>query len=312
MTTSLGGDHAHDSHRFSGQSPQGLSRPPAGLAVAEAGLPGWDLLRGDLMLPMAVLKESALAAQPALDGRFLPRARVWIWRRTARPPCRPSSGADRSSPVPGPSAWPRCSRPRWRRGMACAGCSFRTRCCSGPSWTRWCSLQDEVPGWWVGFLVDSEAQVEQIEAWARDRQWPGCWPVLLEIGIAGQRTGCREATKPWPWRAASMPARVCAWWAWSVTRDHWPAATTRRTGPVSANSWTGSRCWPDRAWPRPVRGDRRRRRRADPQRRRLGHLRPGGRAPAARPGGSGARRAALRLLHHPRPQPLPALPVLCR
>jgi D-serine dehydratase len=51
------------------------------------------------------------------------------------------------------------------------------------------SLQDEVPGWWVGFLVDSEAQVAQIEAWARDRQWPGCWPVLLEMGIPGQRTG---------------------------------------------------------------------------------------------------------------------------
>ncbi len=31
------------------------------LAIAEAGLQGWDLLRGDLMLPMAVLKASALA-----------------------------------------------------------------------------------------------------------------------------------------------------------------------------------------------------------------------------------------------------------
>ncbi len=53
---------------------------------------------------------------------------------------------------------------------------------------------DEVRIW---FLVDSIAQVEYIEKWAEknqenDKQQSIHFDCLLEIGIAGQRTGCRE------------------------------------------------------------------------------------------------------------------------
>lgn len=43
----------------------------------------------------------------------------------------------------------------------------------------------------VWFLVDSLAQLALIEAWARRRASRRCFDVLLEIGIPGQRTGCR-------------------------------------------------------------------------------------------------------------------------
>jgi len=43
----------------------------------------------------------------------------------------------------------------------------------------------------VWFLVDSLAQLALIEDWARRRGSPRCFDVLLEIGIPGQRTGCR-------------------------------------------------------------------------------------------------------------------------
>ena len=43
----------------------------------------------------------------------------------------------------------------------------------------------------VWFLVDSLAQLAVIEDWARRRQSPRRFDVLLEIGIPGQRTGCR-------------------------------------------------------------------------------------------------------------------------
>lgn len=43
----------------------------------------------------------------------------------------------------------------------------------------------------VWFLVDSAAQLGLIEDWARRRNWPGRFDVLLEMGIPGQRTGCR-------------------------------------------------------------------------------------------------------------------------
>lgn len=43
----------------------------------------------------------------------------------------------------------------------------------------------------VWFLVDSLAQLALIEDWARRRASPRRFDVLLEIGIPGQRTGCR-------------------------------------------------------------------------------------------------------------------------
>lgn len=42
------------------------------------------------------------------------------------------------------------------------------------------------------FLVDSLAQLALIEDWARRRASPRVFDVLLEMGIAGQRTGCRS------------------------------------------------------------------------------------------------------------------------
>jgi D-serine dehydratase len=43
----------------------------------------------------------------------------------------------------------------------------------------------------IWFLVDSLAQLELIEDWAQRRQASQRFDVLLEMGIAGQRTGCR-------------------------------------------------------------------------------------------------------------------------
>jgi D-serine dehydratase len=43
----------------------------------------------------------------------------------------------------------------------------------------------------VWFLVDSIAQLRLIEDWAHRRQTDICFDTLLEIGIPGQRTGCR-------------------------------------------------------------------------------------------------------------------------
>jgi D-serine dehydratase len=44
----------------------------------------------------------------------------------------------------------------------------------------------------VWFLVDSIAQVERIEAWRAKRKATIAFDCLLEIGIAGKRTGCRS------------------------------------------------------------------------------------------------------------------------
>jgi D-serine dehydratase len=161
------------------------------LAVAEAGLQGWELLRGDLMLPLAVLKASALEHNLRWMADF----------------CR-ERGLDlapHGKTTMAPELWRRqIESGAWAISLATvfqASVAARhgvRRVLIPNQVLQWAELdalvhlQDEVPGWWVCFLVDSEAQVAQIEAWAADRQWPGRWPVLLEMGIPGQRTGCRS------------------------------------------------------------------------------------------------------------------------
>jgi D-serine dehydratase len=43
----------------------------------------------------------------------------------------------------------------------------------------------------VWFLVDSLAQLQALADWGKRRGHARCWDVLLELGIAGYRTGCR-------------------------------------------------------------------------------------------------------------------------
>lgn len=62
------------------------------------------------------------------------------------------------------------------------------------------------------FLVDSIAQVRLIEDWARRRKAGNCFDTLLEIGIPGQRTGCRSTEQAVALAqaiAASPAMRLC-------------------------------------------------------------------------------------------------------
>jgi hypothetical protein len=61
---------------------------------------GWNVLKGDLPLPLAVVKQSAMATTSA-GCSALPKARAWTWRRTARPPCRRNCSSASSTKAPG-------------------------------------------------------------------------------------------------------------------------------------------------------------------------------------------------------------------
>lgn len=113
------------------------------LSRAGVSTQGWRVLHGDLPLPLAVLKDSALTHNLALLRRQSPQTQIW-------------------------------------------------------------------------FLVDSIAQVEHIEAWAADQGFGEQLPVLLEVGIDGQRAGVRSteqalalgqriARSPCPPTGASTP-----------------------------------------------------------------------------------------------------------
>ncbi|MFP5466396.1 MAG: alanine racemase [Gammaproteobacteria bacterium] len=161
------------------------------MQVHEIGRQGWDLLRGDLMLPVAVLKASALAHNLRWMADFCRQRGLDL--------------APHGKTTMSPELWQQqIEAGAWAISLATVfQASVAARHGVGrvliPNQVlQWAELdalaglQDEVPGWWVGFLVDSPQQVAQIEAWAQARAWRGCWPVLLEIGIAGQRTGCRD------------------------------------------------------------------------------------------------------------------------
>ncbi|MDR2113371.1 MAG: amino acid deaminase, partial [Candidatus Accumulibacter sp.] len=53
------------------------------------------------------------------------------------------------------------------------------------------ALLREFPALRAWFLVDSIAQIRLIESWRTKRNSPAVFDCLLEIGIAGKRTGCR-------------------------------------------------------------------------------------------------------------------------
>jgi D-serine dehydratase len=55
----------------------------------------------------------------------------------------------------------------------------------------------------VWFLVDSLAQIARIESWKKTRGADVCFDCLLEIGIAGKRTGCRTLEE-----ALAVAARI--------------------------------------------------------------------------------------------------------
>lgn len=151
---------------------------------------GWDLLRGDLALPLAVLKHSAL--QHNLH-----------WMRdfcAQRGLCLAPHGKTTMSP----ELW------RMQLDAGAWGISFATvfqaavgarhgvpvllianQVIQRAELDALALLHASQPALRSFFLVDSLGQVDQIEAWAKGRGFQGRFEVLLELGLAGQRTGCR-------------------------------------------------------------------------------------------------------------------------
>jgi D-serine dehydratase len=150
----------------------------------------WELLRGDLALPLAVLKRSAL--QHNL---------LWMRDFCAQ---RGLSLAPHGKTTMSPELW------QLQLQAGAWGISFATvfqaavgarhgvpvllianQVIQRAELDALVLLHDERPALRSMFLVDSV--VDAIEAWAADRAFKGRFEVLLELGIPGQRTGTRTA-----------------------------------------------------------------------------------------------------------------------
>lgn len=152
---------------------------------------GWQLLQGDLSFPLAVLKDSAL--QHNLD-----------WMQNF---CR-SRGLDIA-----PHGKTTMSPELYARQLAAGawGISFANVFQAGLGarhGVRRIIIANQVlqavdldslsallqahAGLQVYFLIDSLAQLRCIEAWRVQRRSTTVFTVLLELGIEGKRTGCRD------------------------------------------------------------------------------------------------------------------------
>lgn len=168
-----------------------LGAPPC--AVGAVGEQGWNLLDGDLPLPLAVLDEAALAHNLAWMQAYAARKGVWLaphGKTTLSPQlCARQLAA---------GAWGLTFASVWqaRLGVACGAqrLIIANQVLQPHDLDALVALHRQCPQVRVWFLVDSLAQVACIEAWARQRgDLAPCdaLPVLLEMGASGQRCGCR-------------------------------------------------------------------------------------------------------------------------
>lgn len=152
----------------------------------------WRLLRGDLALPLAVIKQSALrhnlhwmrdfCAQRGLSiaphGKTSMSPELWqmqldagAWGISFATVFQAAVGARHGVPV----------------------LLIANQVIQRAELDALALLHAEQPALRSMFLVDATGQVDAIEAWATARGFQGRFEVLLELGIAGQRTGCRTA-----------------------------------------------------------------------------------------------------------------------
>jgi D-serine dehydratase len=170
---------------------KGFPHHSAPLHLTQIGAQGWNVLRGDLPLPLAVIKQDVLHhnlrwMQDFAQSRGLALA----------PHGKTSMSPQLFRHQLDAGAW----------GMTFATVTqARVGVAAG---TRACLIANQVfadvdlqgiddlkrahPELRVLFLVDSVAQLELIEDWRHSHPTAQAFEVLLEIGVSGGRTGCRN------------------------------------------------------------------------------------------------------------------------
>ncbi|WP_344867855.1 amino acid deaminase [Comamonas faecalis] len=164
-------------------------------APADIGARGWNVLAGDLPLPLAVLRRSALEHNLAWMQDWASRRGLWLaphgkttmspqlfalqlqagaWGLTFATVAQVAIGVQAGA-----------------RRIVIANQVLQAADLDGLARLR--AAHADLRVW---FLVDSLAQLALIEQWAAQRGARGLaapvWDVLLEVGVAGRRTGCRS------------------------------------------------------------------------------------------------------------------------
>lgn len=159
-------------------------------AVSELGERGWHLLDDLLAYPVAVLRRPALMHNLAWMQDFVQRKGVAL-----APHGKTTMSPELFRLQLQAGAWGLtfANVHQLRVGLA-AGAEraiIANQLVSDADLDGLDGLLRQYPKVRVWFLVDSLAQLAALANWAARRRNKRCWDVLLELGIAGYRTGCR-------------------------------------------------------------------------------------------------------------------------
>ncbi|MBO9513687.1 MAG: amino acid deaminase [Variovorax sp.] len=170
--------------------PQGS--PPR--SPAEIGGNGWNVLADDMAYPLAVLRRSALAHNIAWMQAYAERKGVVL-----APHGKTTMSPELFALQLAAGAWGLTFASVFQLAVgveagACRAIIANQVVCDADldGLDVLLASRSDLRVW---FLVDSLAQLSLIEDWARRRRSPRRFDVLLEIGIPGQRTGCRTASE---------------------------------------------------------------------------------------------------------------------
>jgi len=151
----------------------------------------WNVLRGDLPLPLAVIRRDALHGNLRWMQQFASAQGVDLAPH-GKTPMSPQLFAAQLAA----GAWgiTFANVTQARLGLLCGvpRCLIANQVLAAQDLAAIAALLREHAGSRVLFLVDSLAQLELIEAWrVAQPQSPAAFEVLLEVGLDGGRTGCR-------------------------------------------------------------------------------------------------------------------------
>ncbi|RIX73877.1 amino acid deaminase [Acidovorax cavernicola] len=157
---------------------------------SEVGAAGWNVLAGDLPLPLAVLKREALEHNLAWM-----QSRVREWGIDLAPHGKTTMSPQLFQRQLDAGAWGLTFATVTQLAVGVAAGARRTlianQVVSDEDLTGIQMLLADHADLRIVFLVDSTAQLALIEDWAKRHPASVPFEVMLEIGIDGGRTGCR-------------------------------------------------------------------------------------------------------------------------
>ena len=163
----------------------------APVSWTQVGQQGWALLDGDLSLPLAVLKQSALEHNLTWMRQFCETRHLDI-----APHGKTSMSPELYTMQLKAGAWGISFANVFQAGLGIRHGVQRiiiaNQVVQATDLDSLANLLLGHPTVRIYFLVDSMAQLDEIDAWQASRDAKVTFTVLIEVGIAGKRTGCRD------------------------------------------------------------------------------------------------------------------------